>query len=427
MKIRATLEIPDRSIGRIKLEYPTENVSFTYLSIINKVRVVSHQRAWGGAVLTYDVFADKAVIALIQPNNNMVLKARVNTAVDYYRQVTYLDRASEDHKIEKGVAGTMAGLASEAVDLDSRGQLFALSCSGSTVKGLRWLIDGSPVDPLNPGTPTRVISATDTSFASGYFGPRTMREASPHGFADPLSAFLIPPMTPLPPALAVLEVEVKGSGKPGDPYRPLTLEDHIEVTETLEIPDYIKHEAKKYDTLKSKGYTDDEIKLLLGYIPQHQVDRATVTWGAFEFSPNSPTNVIIITGDNPYLEGAIQRQAELARSKNLKTLRPPRNYGEAVAQYNQVRRDYPHWLAGKDNYVYQVLGLEELDLFQNVDFYHGELVEHKTYYQQLRQVQDFEMWRRLEELERRLKKIKVLTDERDKHIAKLKEVKRLGW
>jgi len=37
------------------------------------------------------------------------------------------------------------------------------------------------------------------------------------------------------------------------------------------------------------------------------------------------------------------------------------------------------------------------------------------------------MWRRLEVLEEKLSKITVLTEERDKHLGKLKEVKRLGW
>jgi hypothetical protein len=166
---------------------------------------------------------------------------------------------------------------------------------------------------------------------------------------------------------------------------------------------------------------------LLGYIPQHQIDLASVTWGAFEFKEDSPTNIIIITGDNPYQQGAVERQAEQARSKNLRVLDPPRNYGEAVAQYNQIKRDYPYWLAGKDNYAYQTLGLEELDLFQNIDFYYGELIEHKTHYQQLKRIPDFEMWRRLEVLEEKLSKVTVLTKERDKHLAKIREVKRLGW
>jgi hypothetical protein len=239
------------------------------------------------------------------------------------------------------------------------------------------------------------------------------------------NARLLAPVTPLPPAQAIIEVEVEGGGE--EPYRPLLSRNLVEISQLTGLPEFLYQEAKKYQILVNKGFTDDEIKLLLGYIPQHQIDLASVTWGAFEFKEDSPTNIIIITGDNPYQQGAVERQAEQARSKNLKVLRPPRNYGEAVKQYNQLKQEFTHWLAGKDNYAYQTLGLEELDLLQNVDFYHGELVEHRTHYQQLRQVQDFEMWRRLEELERRLEKVEVLAEERDKHMEKLKTIKRLGW
>jgi hypothetical protein len=37
------------------------------------------------------------------------------------------------------------------------------------------------------------------------------------------------------------------------------------------------------------------------------------------------------------------------------------------------------------------------------------------------------IWRRLEELEHKLEKMKVLAEERDRHLVKLKEIKRLGW
>jgi hypothetical protein len=92
-----------------------------------------------------------------------------------------------------------------------------------------------------------------------------------------------------------------------------------------------------------------------------------------------------------------------------------------------LRSKYRDWIAGKDNYTYQTLGWEELDLFQTVDFYYGELLEHRTRYYQLKQVPDTEIRSRLEELIDRLSKVTVLTDERDKHIAKAREVLKKGW
>jgi hypothetical protein len=428
MKIRATLEIPDRSITRAKLEHPTEDVSFAYLSSINMVVYSSIFIGFIGGYVTLarNSFTDKAVWQAVQSNNHPILIARLQDYQNSYFNYYNLGAVATDHELLKIENGTLAWLASEAVDLDNRGRGLTVSCSGSVIKSLRYEMT-TPVNPLALPAPTATISATDTTFASGLFGHRFIRAWHPHGGGESDSAWLKAPMTPLPPALSIIEVEVEGDGTPENPYRPSLQTNLVEIAHLTGLPEHLYREAKKYEVLRAKGFTDDEIQLLLGSIPQHQVDLEAVTWGVFEFNKDSPTNIIVVTGDNPYREGAVERQAELARSKNLETLKPPRSYDEAAAQFNQLKRDYPHWLAGKDNYAYQVLGLEELDLFQNVDFYHGELIEHKTHYQQLRQVPDFEMWRRLEELEGRLERITILTEERDKHMAKLKEVKRLGW
>ena len=118
---------------------------------------------------------------------------------------------------------------------------------------------------------------------------------------------------------------------------------------------------------------------------------------------------------------------EKTRSKNMKALRPPKDYKEAEEQFKQLKAEHGDWLVGKDSYAYHTLGWKELDLLQNADFYHGELVDHRTHYKQLKQTPDWAVHRRLDELENQLSKITILTKERDKHVGKLKEVKRLGW
>jgi len=427
MKIRATLEIPDRSITRSKLEYPTEGVSFPYLASINMVVYVRTDVAGlSYAVITRDVFADKAVWAAVQVQNLAKIFARVINSANFYKTELTPSNLGDDHKLQKVVGGTATTLGIEAIDIDNSGRGLALSCSGSTIKSMRYEMP-NPVDPLALPSPNYTIVATDTSIVAGRYGFRFIRETSSHGGSESGSAWLLGPLTPLPPALTVLEVEVEGSGAPEDPYRPLLSKNLVEIASLEGLPSFLYQEAKKYEILKAKGFTDEEMRILLGSIPQHQVDLEAVTWGAFEFSPNSPTNIIVVTGDNPYQQGAIQKHIELAKNKNLKVLSPPRNYGEAVAQYQRLKRDYKHWLAGKDNYAYQVLGWEELDLFQNIDFYYGELIEHKTHYQQLKQVPEAELWRRLEVLEERLSKVEVLTEERDRHLEKLRSIKRLGW
>jgi hypothetical protein len=273
-------------------------------------------------------------------------------------------------------------LASEAVDLTAAAlRTVMISCSGSTIKAFR-------VDMTTPK-----LIATDTTYASGYFGicPRLdYNDArSLLGFIDMLiTARLRAAASAMPSALAILELYVEGSGRPEDPYRP----------------------AFSTSPSKHPVYGD--------------VDLDSVTWGAFEFYPDKASTVIVtVTGDNPYKPGAIGRQ----RAKAKRAFKVPKDYGEAVALYNQLKKDYSHWLAGKDNFAYQVLGWEFLDWMQNIDFYHGELIEHKTHYDQLKMVPDWEIRNRLSELIERLTKVTVLTDERDKHIAKAKEILKRGW
>jgi hypothetical protein len=228
-------------------------------------------------------------------------------------------------------------------------------------------------------------------------------------------------------ARVILEVEVEGDGTPGNPYRPSLTQNPAEIQSLQGLPSHLYAEAKKYYMLRRRRFTDEEIKLLLGYTPQHQVDLNSVTWGAFEFNPGKPTNIIIITADNPYQSGAIERHVEEAKNKNMKALTPPRDYKEAEEQFKQLKAEHNDWIVGKDNYAYMTLGWKELDLLQNIDFYHGELVDHRTHYNQLKQTQDTIIWERLEDLERKTSRITVLTGERDKHLEKLAEIKRLGW
>ena len=416
MKIK--VEIPDRSITRAKLEYPTTNVNLPFISSVDRLLLVTRKATSNIHYLAPIVLADAMIIDLPE-YTTADITGRLQDAPNQYFALHDPPQATKDLRLFRTLAGTETEIAFQAVDI-GESQVFGISCSGSSIRAHRWVARPQVVDPASLPAPTGTATATDTNFTSGYFGVGAY-------VMDTGGARLLPPATPLPPALAVLEVEVEGSGAPEDPYRPSLSSNLVEIQSLQGLSDFLYREAKKYQLMVSKGFTEDEIKLLLGYIPQHQVDLGAVTWGAYEFSEKSPTNIIIITGDNPYQQGAVSRQVEFAKGKGLKTLSPPKNYGEAVAQYNRLRRDYPHWLAGKDNYAYQVLGWEELDLFQNVDFYYGELIEHKTHYQQLKQVSEAELWKRLEELERRLEKVEVLTNERDKHMAKLKEVKRLGW
>jgi hypothetical protein len=407
---------------RAQLEYPTVNVSFAYLASINKTKYVDPY-VGSYAVVTRDTFADKAVWSAVQVNIGAYQLGRLQNEQNYYVSNINIAASSADHTLEKLVNRTSTTLATEATDLGNIGLGQAISCSGSLIRSNRYDLS-AVVDPLNLPTSYQTIYATDTSFASGYFGFRFLRESYPHGGCESGSAWLKSSLSPLPPAQAVLELGLEGSGRGDDPFKPSLSKNLAEIDLLTGLPDFLYLEARKYSVLKSKGFTDDEMRLLFGYIPQHQVDLDAVTWGAFELQADkSPTAIITITGNNPYKSGAVDRQ----KAKAKRVFTPPKDYDEAVSLYNTLKKDYPHWLAGKDNFAYQALGLEVFEWFQNVDFYYGELIEHKTHYQQLKQVPDFEIRNRLSWLTDTLSKVVALVDERDKHIAKAREVLSKGW
>jgi len=412
-RLKIPIDHLDLSITRAKLEYPTVDVSFAYLTAIDRVVIPAVSGFITPFVQTVDVFADKGM-RYNACGNRSRCHGRVSGS-NYYTQAHDYGLATQDHHISKCVGGTETRMAYEALDLDGNTTYYYIfSISGSTFKGFR-----------NDLT-TPKLSATDTTIASGCWSPAMGWNGSA-GAEVNLTTRLVAPSTSSPPAQTILELNVEGSGKPEDPFRPAMSKNLVPISQLTGLPDFLYRDAKKYEILKAKGFTDDEIIYLISDKIQTHVDLDSVTWGAFEFHPDkAPTAIITVIADNPY-KSAILRQINFARRKNLRVFSPPRDYSEAVELYNQLERDYTHWLAGKDNFAYQTLGWEILDWMQNIDFYHGELLDHMTHYNQLKQVPDKEITNRLNELIDKLSRETTLTDEREKHIAKAKEVLKKGW
>jgi hypothetical protein len=368
-RLKTPIDHPDLSVTRAKLEYPTINVKMVYLIAIGKTTIARDDAM--DCIFTIDSFADKAIsnlqqVGAVSGDPRGIMVVRRTSAPNFYRTVLYAPASTADFKIQKYYGGTLTDLATEAVNLTAEVQYtITFSISGSTLKAWRQSIRDLTASPT--------LTATDTTIASGQWGGRN----------EAFFSELLSPLSKLQQPVVIIETEVAGAGSSEDPYRPLLLQE----------------------------------------LTQDGRDLSAVTWGAFEFSEKSPTNIIMIYGDNPHKPNAIDRQ--MAGAKRVFGI--PNDYSKAVSLYNQLKKDYPHWLAGKDNFAYQVLGLEELDLFQNVDFYYGEFIEHKTHYNQLKQVPDWEIRNRLNELIDKMSKMTVLTEERDKHIAKTREILRRGW
>jgi len=420
--------VPPQGVGvgtikRSQLEYPIVDVKLMYLASIDRATLYGIDGAAGIATnrdyyATTDSFTDLAVE-----------QWTIYVADDAYRKLGSIARLQDAANMYMlGITSSSAGIIKMVNDGDTalgttgcanapgQTRFFKFSVSGSTLKGYWWV---------------NLIVVTDTTFAGGKFGckmPSVTSNYMSDGALGFTTATFRKPSSPSPQPITIIETNICGSGKAEDPHRPSISRNLVEITSLTGLPDFLYVEAKKYSILKAKGFTDDEIKTIFGYIPQHQVDLDSVTWGAFEFHPDkAPTVIVTITADNPYKSGAILRQIDFAKGKNLRVFSPPRDYREAVELYNQLERDYPHWIAGKDNFAYQTLGHEIFDWMQNVDFYYGELLEHKTHYNQLKQVSDGEITGRLNELIDKLSRETALVDEREKHIAKAKEIFKRGW
>jgi len=365
-------------VRRSDLEYPTEDVSFAYLTVINKVELVSNACIQTyGAIFTADNFSDKAIKNLSHGDYSLFY-ARWNDKDNHYELFQDSNLSTEDFRLKKLSGGSDTVLGVESVDLGAdEGYINALSCSGSTIKAFR--------EDLT----TPKISVTDTDFTSGKFGTGNDPRNRPW---SPMSAMLLAPLTTIPPAIVTLEAEIEGKGTEDEPFKPS-----------------LAHQFDKHSEFGN-------------------IDKYAVTWGAFDHKPEHATMLIVVTGDNPYQSGAIEKQIEHAKSKNLKVLKPPRDYAEAVEQYRMLKKDFPEWLAGKDNYAYQTLGHADIEPLAVADFYYGEVIDHKTHYDQIKKVPDWEMERTLRRWKDGLDKVTAVTSEqKEHHQKKLEEILKRGW
>jgi len=204
----------DQLVSRDMMEYPTENVSIGYLTIIGKAKGYRcHWLAWTAgyicmAILCVDSFADKSIEGWCSGNQGGSCIGRYSDENNLYATGIDPGATTEDFTIAKFVAGTFTKLASEAVDINGGGHHQKLSISGTTLSGYRDFAT------------TPQITATDTDLASGLWGitPR-LYPGHEHG-VDPLVSYLGAPSSSSPEVLGYFEVPIVGKGTRDDPYRP---------------------------------------------------------------------------------------------------------------------------------------------------------------------------------------------------------------
>ena len=428
-RLKTPIDHPDTSVTTPKIASSavtpskigtllSEGINAVNWFIAKGLDIIHHENPVADHTVTLlnTTLSDYSAIYISQDNMRMYHRNQYPTWGYGYTHEMVTAKTTQDHLLGKWSAGAITLIGYEGVDLSNYHYLYGIDILGSSFKCYRAWVTAKTISSATPK-----FTVTDTAFASGYIGIGFVRSYYPVPYTVPtwFTAF-----SRGVEAVAVMEFGTVGSGTPDDPYRPDFSSQLVDILSLQRLPDFLYRETKKYQMLKKRGFEDEEIELLLGYIPQHQVDLDVVTWGAFEFHPDkAPTVVVTVTGDNPYKAGAIDKQ----KGKAKRVFSIPKDYSEAVSLYNQLKKDYSHWLAGVHNWCYQIFGLEEFDLLQNIDFYYGELIEHKTHYDQLKRVPDWEIMNRLNELIGKLTKVTVLTHERDKHIAKAKEILKKGW
>jgi len=214
------IDHPDLSVTRGKLEYPTVDVSFTYLAAIGKLVCDNRQFIAHTCILTADEFADKA-IEWWGVGDYSVGNARFADMDNFYQANQDSGRTTEDFLMCKNVAGVVTILGVEAVDLGASDCFrLKLSAVGTSLKAYR-------VDMVTPK-----ITVTDTAFASGKWGvAHTTAGALDANF---FLAMLRAPSSPSPKTVAYFEAPVVGEGTMDNPFRAQMPE------EIVELPDFGK-------------------------------------------------------------------------------------------------------------------------------------------------------------------------------------------
>jgi hypothetical protein len=207
--------LPDGALTPSKLSYLETDVPILWLIMLYKCDACAVTGNTDTTCYYLPVsIADKAVEGVGQSGDNTPLvTGRLQNADNEYNCLEYTPSSAGDFALVKTAAGSNTTLAYEAVDIANHlKQRIKLSISGTTLKGFR--------EDLT----TPKISATDTAYASGYWGG-----GGRYGGAAGVTCWLRAPASPAPKVLAFYEVPIIGSGTIDDPFR-------AQLPELLEVP-----------------------------------------------------------------------------------------------------------------------------------------------------------------------------------------------
>jgi len=345
------IDHPDRSVTRIKLEYPTEDVSFVYLAAINKINfdiVTGVTFISASLIVTMDAFSDKAV--KWQGVDVTAVHVRFTDPSNTYFQFLDSAEATADHLFRVTSAGVTTTLGSEAIDIPSNSrQLLKCSASGSSFLCYR-------NDMI-----TAVISVTDTTFASGAFGIRPTTLGGSRGAAE-ITSILLAPSSPTPQPSAIIEYPITGAGTLEDPFRPDIPEELVEVSEAEVTPE-------EWQALQANPKGPTGLPL---------VNKMAVSWGSIDYK-GEPTMICALYGSSPsYIySDVIKRHVDDARAKGRYIQEAPFTVDKCTAIHGELKGKRPEMLITVNELIYHLTGREEFYPDAMADFYIREVIDMK--------------------------------------------------
>jgi len=351
-----TAKIADRAVTRAKLEYSTDKIVFDYLICIDKamgLEILINRDICGR--ISIDSFTDKGVQAYLFGGGTDRIFVRWQDVDNWYSSYIEDGEATADHQIRLMRAGSESTLGTESVDVGTVWMKCKFEAIGSTLNSYR--------EDLT----TPAITVTDTTFSSGKFGVKYYGHGN-NGLTG-FYAVLYTPSTTTRRPLAILEYEV-GEQSIIRPSQIITIDEALQ--KGYKLPEEIVRRYKIYQSLKNKGFTDEEIKDLFGTF-KTKIDVLSISWGSIDFKKEDGTVHVCIYSNNPYNSNALDEHISFVKNKGLDVITTI-DRSKLIDIYSQIRKKRPSIMITENELAFQLFGDKKSMLMSLADFYEREVL-----------------------------------------------------
>jgi len=376
-------ETSTQRVVRIQdLEKPTENVDFTYISIVREV--VSEVKLLVSLFDKRD-YVDKALFIATNRGLPGRLLLRAVAPCKWYSVYHYTSQSDYPLRVLKSLdRGNYVILYNNPLNKDSAKLILAGIC-GSTIYANALLNYEDFYDPYSPPLRARPC-CTDTTFTKGKFGYDTTVGAQPQ-------VVLLPP--------SILTESASS---------------HVGLVVVMES-EIVEHEENDGVVIEPK----------IG---------SGITWGAFDFAHSNDDNVksglrrasnkfVIVVKQGDYsTRESISKEVENALSKNMfvKVFESIVDRDKVKEIHTELKKRGHDFIAGIDDLWYLLTESEDVAPLAIADFYYGNVCELGRL--KLDEIPNIE--ETLKTLMCKLQKSRVSTSIKEKHVEKLRRVMKIG-